>query len=425
MAGSSANWGEADAHAGLGYPTGKRHAIRYLIGRVLWPRLREQVSVNRALLAELDVVRARLDEAELGLNRVRGDVDHHTTVLVRHEEPLDRHDFLLSKLEANVHQVGPALTDLVRQIDVAKDMFNLGHRQVLARVYDSLSEMRAELQAELQEVNRRREGWQAALDDVWLRLSQLDLFLTEARRAFPKPIAPEVLTTISNGFESLYPVFEEAFRGPYAVVKERVRGYVPDLLALPGPGPVLDIGCGRGELLTALAEAGIAAYGVDINVDYVDRCRKEGLDVRLEDARAHLRSLDPGSLAAVTAIHVVEHIPTDDLLELVELAAIAVRPGGLLIFETPNPENITVGSNSFYLDPTHERPIPPTLLAFLVESRGFSDVGIRRLSRNEQFQGLARPKPDDAWSEDLTPLIDAVNFHLFGPADYAVIGRRP
>jgi O-antigen chain-terminating methyltransferase len=122
---------------------------------------------------------------------------------------------------------------------------------------------------------------------------------------------------------------------------------------------------------------------------------------------------------------VVEHFSTDELIEVVELAARAIRPGGLIVLETQNPENVVVGSSSFYLDPTHQRPIPPALLAFLVGARGFGDVEIRRLERAEQPQGLARPKPDEPWAEAVGSLVDVVNFHLFAPADYAVVGRRP
>jgi hypothetical protein len=49
-----------------------------------------------------------------------------------------------------------------------------------------------------------------------------------------------------------------------------------------------------------------------------------------------------------------------------------LQPGGLLIMETPNPENLVVGANTFYLDPSHERPIPPPLLAFAAEHAGFA-----------------------------------------------------
>lgn len=447
MAGLTEHWSTGQANAELGMPA--HNPLRRLIAKLLWPVLRYQVVVNRALLAEMDALSKRLDAAELELARARGDIEHHTGVLVRHEEPLDRHEFLLQHLE-------PAIMDLLRQIDLVQEKVDLGARQALARYHEGIGPIRSALNeldarvhdlastvaedagprvesmvtsavhAAMEEAEQARRGaWREALDDVWLRLNQLDLFLTEARRAFPKPPAPERLAELPSGFESLYQVFEEAFRGPEAVVRERARAYVDDLRASAGLGPVLDLGAGRGELLEVLAEAGIAAYGVDIEHGYVERCRAKGLDVREEDVRSHLAGLEERSLGAVTAIQLVEHLQTDELIELVELAARALRPGGLLILETQNPENVVVGASSFYLDPTHRRPLPPPLLAFLVGARGFDAVEVRRLERTEQAPSLARPKPDEPWAETVGSLVDAVNYHLFGPADYAIVARRP
>ncbi|MCU1492530.1 MAG: methyltransferase domain protein [Acidimicrobiaceae bacterium] len=445
MPGLTPNWSEAEAHAALGLPvtSGKLRSVKKLLGKLLWPFLHHQVIVNRALLAELDAVRARLDRDEFQLLHLADDLQHHSAVLVRHEEPLDRHEFLLKHLE-------PAISDLVRQLDLVQDKIDLGQRQALARYHEGVGPLRSALTELDQRLDDLEGGldaasetaaradeaakaitagaaaerpWRQALDDVWLRMSQLDLYLAEARRSFPAPVAPEQLAALPSGFDSLHAVFAEAFRGPVPVVKERVAPYLDDLAGLEGP--VLDLGCGRGELLEVLAAGGVTAYGIDLDPEYVERGRARGLDVRLEDARAHLAGLEERSLGAVTAIQVVEHLPVDELIEIVELAARAIRPGGLIVLETQNPENVVVGSSSFYLDPTHQRPIPPELLAFLVGARGFGDVEIRRLERADQPQGLERPKPDEPWAESVGSIVDVLNFHLFAPADYAVVGRRP
>jgi SAM-dependent methyltransferase len=281
------------------------------------------------------------------------------------------------------------------------------------------------MQSELVTVMSRRRGYQDALDDVWLRMAQLDLFLTEARRAFPNPPEPAELVSIPTGFDSLYATFQEAFRGPESIVRERLRGYVADIAAACQGAPVCDLGCGRGELVSLLGEAGVSAYGVDHNPTFAERAAGKGLDIRVEDVRSHLRSLDPGTLGAVSAIQLVSHLEIDELIELIELCARAVRPDGALVFESQNPENLTIGSNAAYLDPSIRRPLSPQLLAFLVESRGFSQVEIRRISSNQSEQALARPKPDDPWAEEVGPVVDALNLYLFGPTDYAVIARRP
>jgi len=483
--GLTPSWSVAEEHADVGLPvaSGRFRSARRVLGRLLWPFLRHQVQFNRALLAELDAVRARLDSDELRLARVDGDLAHHSSVLVRHEEPLDRHEFLLTHLER-------ATGDLIRQIDLVQDKVDLGQRQALARYHDGVGRLRAALDelelrldgvessfpgvrdaavaaaseiasevattglgaladdvvgaaragldeaiAAASEVARsvarealegattHRDAWRAALDDVWLRMGQLDLFLTQVRRSFPDVPTPADLASLPSGFTSLEAVFAEAFRGPEPVVRERVRLYLDDLADTGGP--VLDVGCGRGELLDVLAEGAVPAYGVDLNAEHAAACRARGLDVRVEDARAHLLGLPAGSLGAVTAIQVVEHLAVDELIELIELSARAIRPGGLILLETQNPENLVVGASSFYLDPTHRRPLPSPLLAFLVGARGFTDVEVRRLEREEQAQGLERPKPDEPWADTVGAVVDAVNVHLFAPADYVVVGHRP
>ena len=187
---------------------------------------------------------------------------------------------------------------------------------------------------------------------------------------------------------------------------------------------MLDVGCGRGDWLEVLKEAGIDAYGVEVGTGYAEHWKLAELDVRVVDVAEHLRGLEPASLAAVTALQVVEHLRTDELLELLERSYEALRPGGLLVLETPNPENLTVGAFTFYLDPTHDRPIPAGLLAFLVRSQGFEDVEVRYLRRPE-LHGLPGIAGDAPWAEDLSPVRDVLEHLVFGAQDYAVVARRP
>src|SRR6188472_231332 len=123
-------------------------------------------------------------------------------------------------------------------------------------------------------------------------------------------------------------------RGSTADVRERQRPYVDDFR---GAAPVLDVGCGRGEFLGLLREAGIEARGVDADADMVAFARGAGLDVVQADAVAYLEGLDDGSLGGVFAAQLVEHLPPAALLRLLQLAARKLRPGGLLVAETINP----------------------------------------------------------------------------------------
>ncbi len=248
------------------------------------------------------------------------------------------------------------------------------------------------------------------------------MLLNELRRTLPEPPSVDQLTELPHALDSIYTVFTDVLRGPTRAVKERVREFLPDVLAVGCGGSVVDLGSGRGEWLDLLRESNVDASGVDLNSTFAAECRGRGLDVVLGDARDHLARLPERSVKAITAFHLAEHLPLECLIELIDLSLRALDSGGILIMETANPENLVVGASTFYLDPTHHRPIPPPLLAFLFEARGFGEVETRFLHPSEA--PLSGPSPMSAWSSDMAPLVKVINERLFGARDYAVIGQR-
>ena len=127
---------------------------------------------------------------------------------------------------------------------------------------------------------------------------------------------------------------------------------------------------------------GVTARGVDLNGAQLEQCHKLNLTANYNDAITELRSLEGSSETLITAFHLVEHLPEKAVRQLIEEALRVLIPGGLLILETPNPDNLSVGSNSFYLDPTHQCPIPALRLQFLAENAGFEDAHILRLNHD-------------------------------------------
>lgn len=190
-----------------------------------------------------------------------------------------------------------------------------------------------------------------------------------------------------------YRAFEDRHRGTRESILERQRVYLPFLEPLvatyPGAG-VVDVGCGRGEWLELLRNVGVPARGADLDEGMLAACRERGLDVQQQDAVAFLRGLPDASSIAVSGFHLAEHLPFDVLQELVHEALRVVKPGGLLILETPNPENLVVGTASFYLDPTHQRPLPSALLEFMAEHTGFARVKVMRLQEPQALHGAER-----------------------------------
>ena len=187
----------------------------------------------------------------------------------------------------------------------------------------------------------------------------------------------------SAGF---YCAFEERFRGTRDTIKERLKVYLPfvtPLLELHQPAIALDLGCGRGEWLELMRDKGFEVQGVDLDEGMCQFSRERDLPVLQEEAVSYLKAMDDESYSIVSGFHIAEHLPFEALQGLVAEALRVLRRGGLLILETPNPENIVVGTTSFYLDPTHRQPLPPDLLAFLPEYHGFARTKILRLQESQ------------------------------------------
>jgi O-antigen chain-terminating methyltransferase len=221
-----------------------------------------------------------------------------------------------------------------------------------------------------------------------------------------------------------YFAFEARMRGPRDVVRERQAVYVDDFRSA---GPVLDLGCGRGEFLELLRDAGVEARGVDLDADMVAQCRAERLDVERADAIAYLASLEDRSLGGIFSAHVVEHLKPGVLFQLLELAAAKLRPDGLFVAETPNPLSLYALAN-FSSDLSHEQPLHPATLELLVRQAGFKETKLRFLGHLADADRLQRiPLPaDDTFiqtREALDKDVDRLNDVVFGPQDYAVVAR--
>jgi len=235
-------------------------------------------------------------------------------------------------------------------------------------------------------------------------------------------------------FAALYADFTDEFRGTSDDVTAKLAGYLPDVRRLvehAGEGVrVVDIGSGRGEWLGLLQDAGVNVAGVDVNPAFVRAGRARGLNMVDGDAVRYLRGLPNQSLDLVTAFHVIEHLDVETLLAVLEAARQALRPGGCVLFETPNPTNLQMAACDFYNDPTHRSPLPPALTRYLVAASGYERVEVRHLHP-------ARSPLEDAPLEQASrndvqpqgggaPLFQRLLVHtLYGPQDYAVLGYTP
>lgn len=218
-----------------------------------------------------------------------------------------------------------------------------------------------------------------------------------------------------------YAGFEDRYRGSEEDIKGRQQIYVK---YYQGRADVLDIGCGRGEFLDLLREHDIKARGIDLDLDMVLACRDKGLDVARTDAFAYLAALPDDSLGGVFAAQVIEHLRPRRVIELVKLCQRKLAPGAALVLETPNPACLMVFADSFYRDLSHEQPIHPETMKFLLEATGFQGVELAFLAPVEAAQRLPRLELPGGAHDDFNRGIDRLNTLLFGPRDYAVIGRK-
>lgn len=228
--------------------------------------------------------------------------------------------------------------------------------------------------------------------------------------------------------EGRYLALEERHRGRRSDIRDRVARYLPDLA---GRAPVLDLGCGRGEALEALREHGVAARGVDQSAEMVRRCSELGLEAERGDLLTALGETAPSSWGAIVSFHVVEHLPAAAVDSLVDLAWRALRPGGLLLLETPNPLSLVAGASRFWIDPTHRRPVHPERLRALLVSAGF-EVEIRPCAPFPDADRLPEVTLPAGADEQLARLVweinavrDRLDDLLHGHQDYAALGLKP
>jgi O-antigen chain-terminating methyltransferase len=386
------------------------------VGSFNWVRQR---AVNHSLARALELLRDQLNnvqrQAELSARAA-------ASTLATLEATVAALDSSLETAVADLR--GAAQDDRERAESMTEEL-----RGLLAAHVDGQSALRARVEHLESELAAERRRYRAVREQLGQLRSGGDVAApAPTDRTAPTVLASPPATAERDDewatlIEELYARFEASFRPDGDELRARFAEYLDDLGSLrEGAAPVLDVGTGRGDFLGVLAQEGIPGYGVDADADAVAEARDRGLQVTEADALAFLRSVEPMSVGAVTAFHIVEHLPPGLTAALLDAALQALVPGGLLIVETPNPTNLRIGAAAFYNDPTHQRPITPTYLEWLVRDRGFGEVVTRFL---HPLTGPLDTTELSAWPEDVVTLMDDVHWALRGPQDFAVLGRRP
>jgi SAM-dependent methyltransferase len=282
-----------------------------------------------------------------------------------------------------------------------------------------LSALEAHSESIREEADRQMAASREKLRQRGRRIAELEERVLRLERARRPAARPEPAAAV-DGAAVDYFTFEARMRGSTTEIRDRQRPYVE---LFRDAAPVLDVGCGRGEFLSLLRDAGIDARGVELDSDMAAFARGEGLDVVDGDALAYLERLPDGELGGIFSAQLVEHLMPGALLRLLELASVKLRPGGVFVAETINPLS-PLSLRTYFADLSHVQPVVPETLAILARQAGLAVDEIRFLHEpDDRLRAVELPDPDA--HRALAHNVRLLNEHVFAALDYALLARRP
>lgn len=217
-----------------------------------------------------------------------------------------------------------------------------------------------------------------------------------------------------------YFLFEQKFRGSRAKIIERQKFYLPTFKNCQN---VLDIGCGRGEFIELLRSNGVQVSGIDLNQDMVDYCKERGFQVEYANALDYLSRFPDNTFDGIFMAQVIEHLTTEQALQVLELIHRVLTPNGVVVIETINVQSVFAMNNWFYMDPTHTKPVHPATLDFMIQSQGFSEVKTEYLSP-VPGKGIPALRFEDVNIENFNHAMAELSGLIYGYQDYAIIARK-
>lgn len=288
------------------------------------------------------------------------------------------------------------------------------------RLYASLGNRRSDLL--LESMDKRVEAVRLGIRKAQERLEGMSTTLALARAELAASPSPGARTR-ERLEEARYVAFEERFRGSSEEIRGKLSDYVP---YFRGSAPVVDLGCGRGEFLELLRDAGIDGMGIDGNAEMIERCRERGLSAEVGDVIDFVARREPASFGGIFAAQLVEHLPPRLLGEFLQSCHSALRPGGRLVLETVNPRSLVALVEAFYRDLSHEKPLHPETLDFVLRAAGFREVELRYSSPVPERARLLPMTEAEAGkaASTMNQNFEKLNAFLFGDQDYAAIATK-
>jgi O-antigen chain-terminating methyltransferase len=389
------------------------------VARALDWHVREQVEFNRKAMACIDAAIEALNDfnrALVALGSRIAEQDHLRQELGELKDIrnhwVDWRAEWERKLAHNEMQFLRSVADLQAGFQHRTDLMDANYRDLVRTQHDdfegALERFSGEIQKRLwADLERIRLEYERLIFSELKTIRQRAEITAGSARTTGSPAPATTPSTGKLPFD--YGRFAERFRGTEEYVKAGQAIYLPYFTGLQN---VLDIGCGRGEFLEMMRVASVPATGIDLSEESVATCRHKGLDAEVADLFVYLENLPEASLDGVFCSQVVEHLPPEKLPLMIRLATSRLRRGGVIAIETPNPECLAIFATHFYLDPTHQRPVPHPLLAFYLEEYGVGNIEVRKLSPAVESMPSLKSLPEDFREA------------FFGGLDYSILGKK-
>lgn len=465
-----------------GVKTFVKRVIRKILKFLLLPILAKQNEFNAHTVRCLNAMRELVEEQRVENRKLQHENDRQTKEIEQNRSAIHDLNDEISRLSAKDEITQDALNKLcedcqeirdeVKALQVSAQENESSIQQVEQKIQESLQQLQQigfemehlsascsnedqnlterienlqnsirTLDLPLSEINQRVDGAEESIQKLLQRADLADhqsdelssnmarLILRERNKTYPDAAevvqaqeTNQTVQTEENIYQELdYFKFQNAFRGTRAMIAERQKMYIPYFENQAQP--IIDIGCGRGEFLQLMRDNRIQAFGVDLYPEYVVEGELNGVDVRCGDGIDYLEKTDQ-QFGGIFAGQIIEHLSFERLVHLCRLAYQKLADGTYLVMETPNPTSLSIFTSSFYIDPTHSKPIHPLTLGYILREVGFSDVQTvyTDCSRPEQLPLLQGDGIRNI--EEVNRAIQRVSNMLYGSQDYAVIAKK-
>lgn len=388
---------------------GRRNAVKIngLFPRYLWSRGKEiinKIPIVRCLflfIVSLIKIAKRFEDIYGNIYRINSSLEKIESAFAQTDE----------KSNTNSQRIETLIENSSIGNGILNEKISESEKNIQSKLESELSELKNDINKEFNLlVEQYSEKVDKNVSDI---NTKLDSFIEQQ-----SPINDDEISKV-------YMDFENKFRGTREEIQERLKLYISIIEKLDIENghdntTVLDIGCGRGEWIELLKNNRFRHVGVDSNSDMIKACNRLNLYALQSDALEYLQGLADESIHAVTGFHIVEHVGIEKLIYILKECKRVLKKKGVIIFETPNPENLIVGACNFYIDPTHKNPIPPMQLQFLAEQVGLVNIEIMRLHPYNAIEIQEAKLNEVKVAEEFKQMADFFNHS----ADYSIIAYK-